>query len=112
MKDCTKHWSMLRLTSLPLIPLFFYFLTQAEQLTAKDRLEFINWVKQPITSMALLVFIVCAFYHACLGMEEIFEDYISSAKLKAASLLINKIFFFALGLASLYAVAAIYFGNA
>jgi succinate dehydrogenase / fumarate reductase membrane anchor subunit len=111
MKDCTKHWWLLRLASLPLIPLFFYFLTQTEHLAAKDRMEFVTWVKQPFPAAALIAFIVCAFYHARLGMEEIIEDYIPSAGQKAAALLVNKIFFFGLGLAAVYAVVVIRFGN-
>jgi succinate dehydrogenase / fumarate reductase membrane anchor subunit len=112
MKDCTKHWWMLRLASLPLIPLFFYFLTQKEHLAARNRMEFVNWVKQPLPAGALLVFIACAFYHAQLGMEEIIEDYIPAPGQKKAALLVNKLFFSGLGLASLYAVLAINFGKA
>jgi succinate dehydrogenase / fumarate reductase membrane anchor subunit len=103
---------MQRLTSLPLIPLFFYFLTQTEHLAARDRMAFVNWVKQPLTAAALVVFILCAFYHARLGMEEIIEDYIPAPGQKSAALILNKMFFFGFGLAALYAVAMIFLGNA
>jgi succinate dehydrogenase / fumarate reductase membrane anchor subunit len=111
MKDCTKHWWLQRLSALPLIPLFFYFLGQTEHLAAKDRMEFVNWAKQPVPAAALLLFILCAFYHARLGMEEIIEDYIPDPAQKTAALLVNKVFFFGLGLASFYAVTMIRFGS-
>ena len=58
MKDCTRHWLLLRLTSLPLIPLFFYFLLQAERLTTPDRAAFVTWAKQPLATSAIV-----AVYH-------------------------------------------------
>lgn len=111
MKTSTKHWSLLRLASLPLIPLTFYFLAQAGYLATKSHMVFISWVKQPETAAAIAVFILCSFYHACLGMDEMIEDYVSSRALKAAALLANKIFFIALGAVSLYAALTIYTGK-
>jgi len=110
-KECTKHWLTQRLASLPLIPLFFYFFTQLERMTSRNRLEFIDWVRQPVTAAALLIFIACAFYHARLGVDEIVADYLPAPKRKAAALLANKIFFSVLGIACLYAVLAISFGH-
>jgi succinate dehydrogenase / fumarate reductase membrane anchor subunit len=109
MQKDVKHWTIARLTSLPLVPLFLYFVSQGEYLTTRSRMEFISWVKEPITTGALLLFIICAFWHACLGMEEVILDYVPSKNLQALTLLINKLFFFALGAACIYAVLAISF---
>lgn len=111
-KDGAKHWWMMRIAAVPMIPLFIYFLTQINHLCARDRAEFANWVAQPATSVALIVFILCSFYHACFGVEEIIIDYVPSQGQKAVALLLNKMFFFGLGVASLYAVLAISFGVA
>jgi succinate dehydrogenase hydrophobic membrane anchor protein len=109
MQENTKHWLITRLTSLPLAVLFFYFITQGEYLTTRVRMQFISWVQEPVTTGALLLFIVCAFWHAWLGMEEIIIDYVPSKNAQGLSLWINKIFFFVLGVACLYAVCAISF---
>lgn len=111
MKGCTRHWLLLRFTSLPLIPLFFYFLMQAEHLVTKDRMAFIQWAKQPITTSAIVLFIICAFYHAQLGMEEIIIDYIPAEKQRMVALLLNKAFFSILGIAAVYAALALHFGK-
>ncbi len=111
MKSCTKHWLVIRLTSLPLVPLFFYFLLNMQELATKDRMEFIDWVQQPVTAGALGLFVICAFYHACLGMEEIIVDYVSEQKLQFSALLMSKAFFSLLGLVSLYTLQSIYFGT-
>lgn len=111
MKGARSHWLLLRAMSLPLIPLAFYFLTQAEYMTTRSRMEFLAWAGQPVTAAALFVFVVCAFYHAMLGMEEIIIDYIPAKNQKALALLLNKVFFAATGLISLYAVLVIKFGK-
>jgi len=111
MKTGTKHWLMVRLTSLPLVFLFFYFISQVEYLTTRSRMEFISWVKQPGATISILLFIICGFYHACLGVDEIIEDYVSTKVRRIPSLLANRIFFLGLGIAAVYATLAISFGT-
>ncbi|MBI3440654.1 MAG: succinate dehydrogenase, hydrophobic membrane anchor protein [Proteobacteria bacterium] len=107
MKSAGKHWLLLRLSALPLIPLVLYFLTQVEHLTTKNRHEFVSWAAQPLNTTALLLFIFCAFYHGCGGIGEIIEDYIPAARQRSVLLSLNKIIFAALGLVSIYALLAI-----
>ena len=76
-----------------------------------ERMEFISWLKQPFTTFAVVLFIVCSFYHACLGVDEIVEDYVSAKSLRVLSLGLNRMFFFGLGAAALYATLAISFGK-
>ena len=109
MKACTKHWLALRLSAMAMIPLFFYFYVQIDHLASKNRMDFIGWIKQPVTTVAILIFIACAFSHGRMGIDEIIEDYIPDEKQKSAALLVNKIFFAILGLTSVYAVLTIHF---
>ena len=106
-----KHWSLTRLTSMPLAVLFLYFVAQAEHVASKSRMEIISWIKQPFTTTAIIIFVVCGFWHAQLGMEEIIIDYVPAEKTQKLLLLLNKIFFFALCAACLYAAVAIKFGT-
>lgn len=112
MKSATKDWLMQRASSLPMIPLFFYFLLHIEDLTSGNRIVLVGWIMQPINATALLIFIVCAFFHGTLGMENIIEDYIPVEGQKTFAMRVNQIFFLVLGLASVYAVSAIHFGYA
>jgi succinate dehydrogenase / fumarate reductase membrane anchor subunit len=111
MQKDVKHWSVMRLTSLPLIPLFIYFVAEGEHIATRSRMELISWIKQPEATGALLLFIVCGFWHAKLGMEEIIIDYIPSKGAQALTLRLSGLFFLVLGAACLYAVLAISFGT-
>ncbi len=111
MQQNVKHWTMTRLTSIPLAVLFFYFVGQSEYITTKSRPVFITWVKEPMVTGALLLFIICGFWHALLGMEEIIIDYVPSKNTQALCLWVNKLFFLVLGAACFYAVLKISFGN-
>jgi succinate dehydrogenase / fumarate reductase membrane anchor subunit len=111
MQKNSTHWLITRLTTLPLAALFIYFITQAQYLTTRVRMEFIGWLQKPFVTGAVLVFILCAFWHAKLGMEEVIIDYVPSKNAQALSLLVNKLVFLILGAFCLYATYAISYGK-
>ena len=109
MQKNSTHWIVTRVTSVPLALLSIYFLTQAEHLTSRVLMQFISWFQQPFVTAAAALFVVCAFWHAKLGMEEIIIDYVPEKKIQALALLVNKVLFLVLGVACLYAIFAISF---
>lgn len=106
-----KHWLILRFTSLPLIPLFFYFVVDRTAFT-RSHVEFIAWLKAPLPAACVAVFLACAFYHACLGMQEIFEDYLPQQSHRNVALMLNRLFFMVLALASFAALVMIWMRGA
>lgn len=111
MQKDIRHWTITRLTSLPLVPLFFYFISQSEYILTKSRPVLITWMKEPLTTGCLILFIICGFWHAKLGMEEIFIDYVPSKAAQALCIWLNAVIFLLLGIACLYAMLSISFGN-
>ncbi len=109
-RDGTKHWWLVRLTSAPLVILFFYFLWQWPMIATHDHAVLVDWLRQPIPAIAVIIFILSAFYHACLGMEEIILDYVPREGAKILMLAVNKLAFLTLGVAALFAVLKINFG--
>lgn len=107
--DGTHHWILQRVSAVALIPLALFFLSQLPEITSADYTAFRDWIRQPLTAIALLLFIICSFYHGSLGLQVIIEDYVSNAGRKFALLLLNKLTFLFLGFACLYAVIAINF---
>jgi len=109
-KSGVKHWLNARLTAIPLMFLFFYFIWQIKYITTHDHAVFIHWVGKPINSIFLIFFIFCAFYHASLGIEEIVTDYVHSGTKKILALIFNKLLFLIMGIISIYSILSISFG--
>lgn len=110
-KDGTHHWIMQRVTAALLLPLGVYFLFQAPYFLPEPKLytNLIVQLADPVTAVAMILFIFSAFYHAALGVQVIIEDYVHGEGAKIALLLFNKLFFFVLGTAAIFAVVYITF---
>jgi succinate dehydrogenase / fumarate reductase membrane anchor subunit len=111
-KDGTHHWWMQRVTSVALIPLSGFFLLNLHKMTDPDLSQAMLFLGKPPVTVALIAFILCAYYHAYLGMQVIIEDYVHGPAKKHGLLLFNQIFFFIRTVAALYATATIGFNYA
>ncbi len=112
-KDGTHHWWMQRVTGIALIPLTVFFLYNLDKLIHPNYSEIvISFIAYPGVTIALAAFIICAFYHAYLGIQVVVEDYVHGHGSKAVLLLINKFFFAGLGLTALYLLILIAGPNA
>lgn len=110
-RDGVHHWWMQRVSALALTFVSLYFLTQMNKgLLSTDYVDFIVWSGRPVNSIALILFIIAAFYHGMLGFQVVIEDYVHSEGVKVIAQLVNKFFFGTLGIISLYAVLYINFG--
>lgn len=108
-KEGTHHWWMQRVSSIALVPLSLYWLCSLKHITDTDQMAFTAWLGQPVNGIAAILFIIAAFYHAMLGLQVIIEDYVHGEGMKLASLLLNKLVFFALGAVCIFAVLYINF---
>lgn len=109
-KDGTHHWIVQRITAIALIPLSLYFLWQLPHIVNPDHGDLLEWIEDPVVAIALLLFIVTAFYHAALGVQVIIEDYIHNEFFKISCLILNQLTFFVLGVTGIYAVIRLSFG--
>lgn len=106
-KNGTKHWWMQRVTSLALLPLIIWFVL-AMLHYARAEYEIIHkWLTNPINSGLMVAFIVVGIYHAKLGMQVIYEDYVRPECAMYGYLLLTQFLLFILGTISIVSILKI-----
>lgn len=104
------HWMNQRVTAIANIPLVIWFVLSFVSLQGASHAEFSAWLSEPLNTVLAILFIISTFYHAVLGSQVVVEDYVHNEAFKTLKLIGNKLFFFALGVASIVSILKISFG--
>ena len=108
-KDGTHHFWHQRLTSLLLIPLVLWLGFSLAAMPV-DHATLVDWVRQPLVTIALVLLIGTTFYHAKLGLQVVIEDYVASHSRRTFFLLLSSFLCLLFGLVGVVAVLKIAFG--
>ena len=106
-KDGTHHWWMQRVTSIALVPLVLWFAFSMLRYSRVEHEVFQHWLSNPYRAGAMVALLATAFYHASLGMQVIYEDYVRPEGAKFIALLVTQFVLFLLGAISIVAVLKI-----
>ena len=82
MNIATKKWIFLKISSLILIPLMFWFILNFVSIYDKSFEEVLDFFSNINSKLLFSSFIVIAFFFSALSISEVFEDYISENNLK------------------------------
>src|SRR5712692_2812574 len=77
-KEGVEHWWAQRVTALALVPLTLWFVIAIIELAGADRALFVDWVRQPVPAVLLVLLLIATFYHGALGLQVVIEDYVES----------------------------------
>lgn len=105
----THHWLMQRITAIAIIPLVVWAVYSVVGLKNASYLEFTNWLSSPLNAILMSLFIIATFYHAVLGVQVVTEDYISNKGFRLFKIICQKLFFFAIGVASIFSILKVAF---
>ncbi len=108
-QDGTHHWWMQRVTAIANLALVSFFVCNALALIGKEHHEVLLFFATPFHAVMMALFIISSFYHAALGLQVVIEDYVHTEGKKIALLLFVKLGLFALGAASVLAIAKMHF---
>jgi succinate dehydrogenase / fumarate reductase membrane anchor subunit len=108
-KDGTHHFWHQRLTALLLIPLVLWLGFSLAAMPV-DHATLVDWVGQPLVTIALVLLIGTTFYHAKLGLQVVIEDYVASHSRRTIALLLSSFLCLLFGLVGVVAVLKIAFG--
>ena len=110
-KDGTHHWWLQRVTAGILVPLTLGCVLSLLSISRADYAAFQQWLSNPIRAGLMATLLVATFYHASLGMQVIYEDYVRPEGAKVAALLVTQFVLFLLGAISVIAVLKVALGG-
>lgn len=105
-----EHWWTQRLSAIALVPLTWWFIAAIIAHVGVDYAAFIAWLRNPITSIVMVLLLIALFYHVALGLQVIVEDYVHSAA-KFAVLIAVRFACFVLGTIGILATLRIAIGS-
>lgn len=108
-KSGVHHWWAQRLSALVLIPLSIWFVASLAQMPFANYEVVCLWLGNTFNASALLIMIISILYHAALGMQVVYEDYVGHEGLKVASILITKFIFMFMAVVAMLSIAKVYF---
>jgi len=82
MNLATKKWIFIKISSVILLPLMFWFIINFVMIYDNDYLEVVNFFTEPVSKFLFSLFIIFAYFFSALSISEVFEDYIKDDKIK------------------------------
>ena len=105
------HWWLQRVTAVALIPLTIWLTYAVICIAGADYDTVHSKLSEPSTAILTILLIVVSFYHAALGMQVVFEDYVSTIKIRNVCIVCSNLILLLLALAGVLAVVSIAFGG-
>jgi succinate dehydrogenase / fumarate reductase membrane anchor subunit len=103
-RDGTEDFIRQRLSAIALVPLLLWFAYSMACLSTADYQTVVTWMRFPVNTILLILLILVGFYHAHVGLHEVFEDYLHSPVVKALSMVAMKFALITLTVASVLAI--------
>ena len=85
----SRKWLFQRISALIAAPLIIWFLVSLISLSTGDYNSVINFFSKPLFLFLTIILLVSGFFHAKIGLNEIYEDYIQDEKIKNAANLLT-----------------------
>ena len=77
-----QKWLFQRISALIVAPFIIWFLISLISLSTGDYNSVINFFSKPLFSFLTIILLIAGFFHAKIGLSEIYEDYIQDEKIK------------------------------
>ena len=110
-KGAGEHWWLQRMTAVALLPLGLWLAYQLLTLGSFSYASVVAWVREPATSILLILLVIAAGYHSALGVQVVIEDYVTGKGTRAATLMASTLAHVGLTIAAVFAVLKIALGS-
>ncbi|NDA21973.1 MAG: succinate dehydrogenase, hydrophobic membrane anchor protein [Proteobacteria bacterium] len=85
MRSVTKKWILLKISSLILIPLMFWFIVNFVSIYDNDYQSIVGFLTSQSSKFLISLFLIFSYFFSSLSISEVFEDYIHNEKIKNAA---------------------------
>ena len=85
MNTVTKKWIFMKISSVILIPLMFWFILNLVSIYDKDYIDIVNFFSTQPSKILVSLMLIFAYFFSALSISEVFEDYIKDKKIKNAA---------------------------
>ncbi|MGL6221985.1 MAG: succinate dehydrogenase, hydrophobic membrane anchor protein [Steroidobacteraceae bacterium] len=110
-KGGSGHWLAQRVTAVALVILGLWFIASLALLGAgAPHAAVLDWLRSPFSAVMAVLLLVVAAYHALLGLQVVFEDYISDKGTRLVVLVALKFALVVAALVGVFGVLRIAFG--
>ena len=82
MNLAAKKWVFLKISSVILLPLMFWFIINFVSIYDNDYSEVVRFFTNSASKFLFSLFIIFAYFFSALTISEVFEDYIADDKIK------------------------------
>ena len=88
----TRKWILHRVSGVILAPLYIWLYFSLISLSAKNYLEAIYFFRNPLFEILTIVIFFVGFFHDKISLDEIFDEYFNSKKIKDVANILVLIF--------------------
>ena len=106
--ESTDHWISQRISSVLLLPLSVFFVTNFIKVMDKPFNEVLVKFQDPINNLLTISFILVSLWHYQQGMQIVLEDYIHNSRNRKLTLGINRLLCWILAIVSIFSFINIY----
>lgn len=111
-KTGTGHFWAQRVSAVALVPLSLWFVGSIVAHVGADYDSVTAWLSSPVVAVLMIVYLAAIYYHSQLGLQVVAEDYINTAWLKMAVVVVLQFINILLAIAAIISVLMIVLGAA
>ena len=105
-----RHWQLQRISALVLVPLIIWLVTEIVTNCIHGYDSFRASFRRPSVALGMMIFFAFAYYHAFLGLETVYKDYIHNVKMRLFFMVITMAALGGFAIVSIFAIIPLYLG--
>ena len=102
-----SHWKLQRLSAIFIIPLIIWFISSILMNMSTEYTRAVEWIINPINSILLIMLLAGIFFHSGMGLQVVFEDYVSNSRLRKIIIFLSNLTLLFLAIISITSILTI-----